>query len=132
SHDRYFMDRIVDHLFVFEGEGVINDFPGNYATYRVEKELNENKHITPAVASKQKSIEPAPSKKKAGFNEKREFDLLTKELENLNKEKEQLAHQLSTDNLEYQQLQELSEQFKRVSDQIDQKELRWLELSEMI
>jgi ATP-binding cassette subfamily F protein uup len=132
SHDRYFMDRIVDHLFVFEGEGVINDFPGNYATYRVEKELNENKHITPAVSSKQKSIEPAPSKKKAGFNEKREFDLLTKELENLNKEKEQLAHQLSTDNLEYQQLQELSEQFKRVSDQIDQKELRWLELSEMI
>ena len=132
SHDRYFMDRIVDHLFVFEGEGVINDFTGNYATYRVEKELNENKHITPAVASKQKSIEPAPSKKKAGFNEKREFDLLTKELENLNKEKEQLAHQLSTDNLEYQQLQELSEQFKRVSDQIDQKELRWLELSEMI
>lgn len=132
SHDRYFMDRIVDHLFVFEGEGVINDFPGNYATYRVEKELNENKHITPAVASKQKSIEPAPSKKKAGFNEKREFDLLTKELEKLNKEKEQLAHQLSTDNLEYQQLQELSEQFKRVSDQIDQKELRWLELSEMI
>jgi ATP-binding cassette subfamily F protein uup len=126
------MDRIVDHLFVFEGEGVINDFPGNYATYRVEKELNENKHITPAVSSKQKSIEPAPSKKKAGFNEKREFDLLTKELENLNKEKEQLAHQLSTDNLEYQQLQELSEQFKRVSDQIDQKELRWLELSEMI
>ncbi|MFN5440052.1 MAG: ABC-F family ATP-binding cassette domain-containing protein [Bacteroidota bacterium] len=132
SHDRYFMDRIVDHLFVFEGEGVINDFPGNYATYRVEKELNENKHITPAVASKQKSIDPGPSKKKAGFNEKREFDLLTKELENLNKEKEQLAHQLSTDNLEYQQLQELSEQFKRVSDQIDQKELRWLELSEMI
>jgi ATP-binding cassette subfamily F protein uup len=53
-------------------------------------------------------------------------------LEKLNKEKEQLAHQLSTDNLEYQQLQELSEQFKRVSDQIDQKELRWLELSEMI
>ena len=132
SHDRYFMDRIVDHLFVFEGEGTIIDFPGNYANYRVEKELNEDKTSDPTIELKQKSTEPEISKKKAGFNEKREFDLLTKELENLNKEKEQLAHQLSTDNLEYQQLQELSEQFKRVSDQIDQKELRWLELSEMI
>jgi ATP-binding cassette subfamily F protein uup len=132
SHDRYFMDRIVDHLFVFEGEGTIIDFLGNYANYRVEKELNEDKTSDPTIELKQKSTEPEISKKKAGFNEKREFDLLTKELEKLNKEKEQLALQLSAGNLEYQQLQELSSQFKHVSDQIDKKEMRWLELSEMV
>ena len=132
SHDRYFMDRIVDHLFVFEGEGTIIDFPGNYANYRVEKELNENKTSDPTIEFKQKSTEPEISKKKAGFNEKREFDLLTKDLEKLNKEKEQLALQLSAGNLEYQQLQELSAQLKHVSDQIDKKEMRWLELSEMV
>ncbi|MEY3152825.1 MAG: hypothetical protein RLZZ333_1422 [Bacteroidota bacterium] len=132
SHDRYFMDRIVDHLFVFEGEGTIIDFPGNYANYRVEKELNEDKTSDPTIELKQKSTEPEISKKKAGFNEKREFDLLTKELEKLNKEKEQIALQLSAGNLEYQQLQELSSQFKHVSDQIDKKEMRWLELSEMV
>ena len=132
SHDRYFMDRIVDHLFVFEGEGTIIDFPGNYANYRVEKELNEDKTSDPTIELKQKSTEPEISKKKAGFNEKREFDLLTKELEKLNKEKEQLALQLSAGNLEYQQLQELSSKFKHVSDQIDKKEMRWLELSEMV
>lgn len=114
SHDRYFMDRIVDHLFVFEGEGTIIDFPGNYANYRVEKELNEDKTSDPTIELKQKSTEPEISKKKAGFNEKREFDLLTKELEKLNKEKEQLALQLSAGNLEYQQLQELSSKFKHV------------------
>ncbi|MEY3159254.1 MAG: hypothetical protein RLZZ49_734, partial [Bacteroidota bacterium] len=129
SHDRYFMDRIVDHLFVFEGEGTIIDFPGNYANYRVEKELNEDKTSDPTIELKQKSTEPEISKKKAGFNEKREFDLLTKELEKLNKEKEQIALQLSAGNLEYQQLQELSSKFKHVSDQIDKKEMRWLELS---
>jgi ATP-binding cassette subfamily F protein uup len=132
SHDRYFMDRIVDHLFVFEGEGTIIDFPGNYANYRVEKELNEDKTSDPTIELKQKSTEPEISKNKAGFNEKREFDLLTKELEKLNKEKEQLALQLSAGNLEYQQLQELSSKFKHVSDQIDKKEMRWLELSEMV
>jgi len=132
SHDRYFMDRIVDHLFVFEGEGTIIDFPGNYANYRVEKELNEDKTSDPTIELKQKSTEPEISKKKAGFNEKREFDLLTKDLEKLNKEKEQLALHLSAGNLEYQQLQELSAQLKHVSDQIDKKEMRWLELSEMV
>ncbi|MFM8587325.1 MAG: ABC-F family ATP-binding cassette domain-containing protein [Bacteroidota bacterium] len=132
SHDRYFMDRIVDHLFVFEGEGIIHDFPGNYATYRVEKDWIENKSVTPVIPSKQQAAEPTHSKKKAGFNEKREFDLLTKELEKMNKEKEQLAVQLSAGNLEYQQLQEISERFKHVSEQIDEKEMRWLELSELL
>ncbi|MBM3445313.1 MAG: ABC-F family ATP-binding cassette domain-containing protein [Bacteroidetes bacterium] len=132
SHDRYFMDRIVDHLFVFEGEGIIHDFPGNYATYRVEKDWIENKSVTPVIPSKQQAAESTHSKKKAGFNEKREFDLLTKELEKMNKEKEQLAVQLYAGNLEYQQLQEISERFKHVSEQINEKEMRWLELSELL
>jgi ABC transport system ATP-binding/permease protein len=132
SHDRYFMDRIVDHLFVFEGEGVIHDFPGNYATYRVEKDWNENKTASPIIPSKQHSAELNVPKKKAGFNEKREFDALTKDLEKLNNEKEQLSLQLSAGNLEYQQLQEISERFKHVSELIDEKEMRWLELSELL
>ncbi len=132
SHDRYFMDRIVDHLFVFEGEGSIIDFPGNYASYREEKESNENKPSNPSQEIKQKSAEVLSQKKKAGFNEKREFDQLTKALESLNKEKETLSEKLSTGTLSYQELQEISEKFKEVSNQIDEKEMRWLELSEII
>jgi ABC transport system ATP-binding/permease protein len=132
SHDRYFMDRIVDHLFVFEGEGKIIDFPGNYASYREEKESNDNKPPVIHQEIKPKNIEDAPPKKKAGFNEKREFEQLTKALEKLNKEKEELAEKLSAGNLAYQELQEISARFKVVTNEIDEKEMRWLELSELV
>ena len=132
SHDRYFMERIVDHLFVFEGEGKIVDFPGNYASYREEKESNENKPNFIQQETKPKSSQDIPAKKKAGFNEKREFEQLTQALEKLNKEKEQLSEKLSNGNLPYQQLQEVSSRFKEVANEIDEKEMRWLELSELI
>ena len=132
SHDRYFMDRIVDHLFVFEGEGKIIDFPGNYASYREEKESNENKPIVVQQEIKPKSTQDIPAKKKAGFNEKREFEQLTQALEKLNKEKELLSEKLSAGNLPYQELQEVSARFKEVANEIDEKEMRWLELSEIV
>lgn len=132
SHDRYFMDRIVDHLFVFEGDGKILDFPGNYASYRVERESKDTKSLSGPQEIKQKEVEEVVLKKKAGFKEKREFELLTAELEKLNKEKEVLSEKLASGSLAYQELQDISAKFKDVSNSIDEKEMRWLELSEII
>lgn len=132
SHDRYFMDRLVDHLFVFEGDGNIIDFPGNYASYREEKETKENKTFVASQPIILKSTEDTPSKKKAGFKEKKEFDQLTQALEKLNKEKERLSEKLSKGNLPYQELQDIAATFKEVTRNIDEKEIRWLELSELI
>ncbi|MFZ9742941.1 MAG: ABC-F family ATP-binding cassette domain-containing protein [Chitinophagaceae bacterium] len=132
SHDRYFMDRIVDHLFVFEGDGKIIDFPGNYASYRMERESKDTKPSSGPQEIKQKEAEEVVLKKKAGFKEKREFELLTAELEKLNKEKEVLSEKLASGSLAYQELQDISAKFKDVSNSIDEKEMRWLELSEIV
>ncbi|MEY2811208.1 MAG: hypothetical protein RLZZ390_159 [Bacteroidota bacterium] len=137
SHDRYFMDRIVDHLFVFEGNGIIKDFPGNYAEYREEQEKKE-----PATSSKAKVIaqvtEAAPIltstttvKKKPSFNEKREFEVLEKEMKKLNEEKEAITQKLNNETLDYTAIEQLSSRFKAINDELDDKELRWLELSEL-
>ncbi|HEU0228155.1 MAG TPA: ABC-F family ATP-binding cassette domain-containing protein, partial [Arachidicoccus soli] len=91
SHDRYFMDRLVDHLFVFEGEGLIRDFPGNYTQYRIQQKIEEqNKKVTSPTkieAPVQNAEESSTSKKKIGFKEKREFELLEKEISDLEIEK---------------------------------------------
>lgn len=132
SHDRYFMDRIVDHLFVFEGNGVIRDFPGNYASYREEEALQEIEK--PVSQSKEISaVSPAtPEKKKAGFKEKREFELIEKELEKMNREKDDIAKRLSETTMDYAQLDSLSKRFQELSTEIEEKEMRWLELSELM
>lgn len=135
SHDRYFMDRLVDHLLVFEGEGIISDFPGNYTQYRLQE---DRKKMTPD--SSQATVKPAatPSqsnpveKKKVSFKEKREFELLQKEMEDLNKEKEAITKQLNDGSLPYEELQKLANRIGELSDLLDEKELRWLELSELI
>lgn len=132
SHDRYFMDRIVDHLFVFEGEGNITDFPGNYASYREEKENNTLQSSELKKDSAPVSVENSTPQKKVGFKEKREFEVLTKELEKLNKEKEEITALLSTGNLVYPELEKISSRFDQVAQLINEKELRWLELSEIV
>jgi ATP-binding cassette subfamily F protein uup len=132
SHDRYFMDRIVDHLFVFEGEGNITDFPGNYASYREEKENNTLQTAELKKDSAPVSVENSTSQKKVGFKEKREFEVLTKELEKLNKEKDEITSLLSTGNLVYPELEKISSRFDQVAQLINEKELRWLELSEIV
>jgi ATP-binding cassette subfamily F protein uup len=132
SHDRYFMDRIVDHLFVFEGEGNITDFPGNYASYREEKENNTLHTAELKKDSAPVSVENSTSQKKVGFKEKREFEVLTKELEKLNKEKDEITSLLSTGNLVYPELEKISSRFDQVAQLINEKELRWLELSEIV
>ena len=141
SHDRYFMDRLVDHLFVFEGDGVIRDFPGNYSQYR-ESLLNGTQSIekvsqTDPVISEPK--DPAidrgtavVKKRQLTFKEKREFDLLEKEIAELTKEKQSVTQRLNSGDATFEELQQLSNRIGEVSKLLDEKELRWLELSERI
>jgi ATP-binding cassette subfamily F protein uup len=139
SHDRYFMDRLVDHLLVFEGDGIIRDFPGHYSQYRLEVGKKETSEKKETATKRQENNQPTsstaamaalPEKKSLSFKEKREFELLEKELPALNEEKKQLAEQLASGTCSYEQLTELSLRMEHVSSTIDSKEMRWLELSE--
>jgi len=137
SHDRYFMDRLVDHLLVFEGDGMIRDFPGNYTQYRLWQETQEqlaaaNKQTAKEVsASETISSKKTEAKRRLSFKEKREFELIEKELAELSKEKETINAKLNSGQLPYEELQKLSQRIIDVSQQLDEKELRWLELSEI-
>jgi ATP-binding cassette subfamily F protein uup len=138
SHDRYFMDRLVDHLFVFEGEGEIKDFPGNYSQYRmsVEKKLMDDKGQMTEKKDEQKSsirhLSSVSEKKRLSYKGKREFELLESEIADLNKEKELINKKFNEgSNLPFEELQRLSQRMGEVSSLLDSKELRWLELSEM-
>ncbi|MER3464182.1 MAG: ABC transporter [Chitinophagaceae bacterium] len=130
SHDRYFMDRLVDHLFVFEGEGMIRDFPGNYSQYRIAEKMKEEEETI--VEKKQ---DPASTittvKKKLSYKEQREFELLEKEIATLDKERKALTSKLSNAGLSYEEAQKISERISTINDLIDEKEMRWLELSEL-
>ena len=139
SHDRYFMDRLVDHLLVFEGDGIIKDFPGNYSRYREWIKDNDQGSINDAAQeTKQESLPAIKSqkdrsgKRTPSFKEKREFERLEKEMDELNSEKASITERLNSNNTPYQELQELSIRIGVVNQLIDEKELRWLELSEII
>lgn len=134
SHDRFFMDRCVDHTFVFMGDGVIKDFPGNYSEYRAWKEAHEKEEAT---AQKQKA-ESKPAKprsnnrdnsQKLTFKEKREFEELTESIERLTKEKEELFN-LFNSGEQINDVATKASRFEEVKDLLDEMELRWLELSE--
>lgn len=134
SHDRFFMDKIVDHLFIFEGDGQINDFPGSYSDYR--QQLDSLSEPAPKPAAKQnkeakqnKSTDSA--RRKLSFKEKRELELLEEELEALGNKKESLENELNSGELNHEQLHQKSEELMHLRKQIDEKEMRWLELSEM-
>lgn len=137
SHDRYFMDRLVDHLFVFEGEGVIRDFPGNYTQYRTE---SVNTPPGEQAQAKQQPVNKEPEKPAAkaivkrqlSFKEKREFELLEKEIAELTKEKEIITDKLNSGAAPFDELQKLSNRISEVTQQLDEKEFRWLELSELL
>jgi ATP-binding cassette subfamily F protein uup len=136
SHDRYFMDRLVDHLFVFEGDGNVKDFPGNYSNYRLS--LKEKEDIPKPVVAKEelKNFTSAPKvaqadKRKFTYNERREWETLQKELNQLEKEKNQLSDQLNTGSLPYDDLMKISGRIAEINALIDAKEIRWLELSEI-
>ncbi len=138
SHDRYFMDRLVDHLFVFEGDGVIRDFPGNYSQYRVEKIKAEAASRKDPERKAEEKIQQAKTstfevavKRQLSYKEKREFETLEKEIAALGEEKVRITEKLNSGNTPFEELQQLSHRISEVTQQLDEKELRWLELSEM-
>lgn len=133
SHDRYFMDRLVDHLFVFEGDGIIRDFPGNYSQYREEKARSEVRGLRSEMQMEPSDIKSQTSdikKKQLSFKEKREFETLEKEIAELSKEKEIITEKLTSGNTAFEELQVISQRIGEVTRLLDEKELRWLELSE--
>ncbi len=140
SHDRHFMDRLVDHLLVFTGDGEVKDFIGKYSEYREfmkKREAQKKAEQKAAKEKEQKKQEPAESKpqkdkpRKLSFKERKEMETLEKELEDLTKEKETLSEKISSGSLAYSDLQAASSRYAEVSDLIDIKEMRWLELSEL-
>lgn len=134
SHDRFFMDRLIDHLLVFEGDGVIKDFPGNYTQYqsfkKVEEKQQQEEVINKEKEQTKKSIELNSSKKKLNFNEKREFEKLEKEIFRLEKEKVEIVQKMSNPDINFDEISYLSTRITDVTHQLENKEMRWLELSE--
>jgi ABC transport system ATP-binding/permease protein len=137
SHDRYFMDRMVEHLFAFEGNGVIRDFPGNYSQYReaLAKEAAEERTAPekkPAAVQNNVSKPAATEKRKPSFKEKHEFELLEKEMPALEKEKKELEEKMNTPGMNYDELQKAAARVSDIIALLDEKEMRWLELSELM
>lgn len=139
SHDRFFMDKIVDHLFVFEGGGKISDFPGDYTTYResvekLEKEESRQKTAQKNISKKKqqkKTDSEKKEKKKLSFNEKRELETLESEIEHLENRKTELENKLNSGELGHKELFKSSEEIAQIKSELDEKEFRWLELSEL-
>lgn len=133
SHDRYFMDRVVDHLFIFKGSGIIKDFPGNFSEYRTLEEIQEEKRKQEEkkIESKEKPI-IKKNKKRLGFNEKRELKLLNEELPKLEILKKELEEKMQNANLDFEEMEKIGNNYKDILEQIDEKEMRWLELQELV
>jgi len=125
---------MVEHLFVFEGNGVIRDFPGNYGLYqqwlktRDEVEGAEIKSVQQSI--EKETVAAKPAKPKLSYKEKQELDLLEKEISDLNKEKDQITEKLHDASINFDMIQQLSKQFTIITETLESKEFRWLELSE--
>lgn len=132
THDRYFMDKLTDHLFVFEGEGKIKDFPGNYTEYKENKEKQlelERRRNQSLVKAKAEQV-PSKEKTKLTYAERLEMEQLEKDLENLEERKKEIASQFEAATIDAQKLEELSREMKELTETLEEKEMRWLELSE--
>lgn len=145
SHDRYFMDKVVDHLLVFKGEGEIEDFPGNYTQYREWSRMqakDEAEQAKPAKsgnataendgAGTAKRDANFENKRKMSYKEKREYEQLTQEIDALTEEQKKLEEELCSGNLSVEELTEKSKRLPEIKDELDEKEMRWLELAEML
>lgn len=138
SHDRYFMDKVVDHLLVFKGEGEIQDFPGNYTQFRdfqkmkskEEEQQKPTKNSSP-TANEQKKDYRNNTKRKMSFKEKREYEQLSDKIAQLEEEKQQLEEELCSGNLSVDELTEKSKRLPILKEELDELELRWLELAEL-
>lgn len=145
SHDRYFMDKVIDHLLVFKGEGEIQDFPGNYTQYREWSRMqakDEAEQAKPAKsgnataesdgAGTAKRDANFENKRKMSYKEKREYEQLTQEIDALTEEQKKLEEELCSGNLSVEELTEKSKRLPEIKDELDEKEMRWLELAEML
>lgn len=145
SHDRYFMDKVVDHLLVFKGEGEIQDSPGNYTQYREWSRMqakDEAEQAKPAKsgnataendgAGTAKRDANFENKRKMSYKEKREYEQLTQEIDALTEEQKKLEEELCSGNLSVEELTEKSKRLPEIKDELDEKEMRWLELAEML
>lgn len=148
SHDRYFMDKVVDHLLVFKGEGEIQDFPGNYTQYRDWIRLQEKDEAEKAAAAAKTTVSNSAStsdgagtakrdanfenKRKMSYKEKREYEQLTQEIDKLTEEQKKLEEALCSGTLSVEELTEKSKRLPEIKDELDEKEMRWLELAEML
>ena len=136
SHDRYFMDRVVDHLLVFKGEGQVDDFPGNYTQYRDWSELKEKEEEEAKKANTPKTETKANTwrgeqKKRLTFKERQEMAALEVSIEALEKEKKEIEEALCSGTLSVDELTEKSKRLPLLQDELDEKSMRWLELSEI-
>lgn len=136
SHDRFFMDKIVDHLLVFRGEGEIKDFPGNYTQFREweslkPKELADNKNNTSDTEKKEKREFVGEQRRKKTYKEKCEFERLEKEIAALEEEQKSIEEALCSGTLSIDELTEKSKRLPIIKDELEEKEMRWLELSEI-
>ncbi len=140
SHDRYFMDKLVDHLFVFDGNGEVRDFPGNYTQYRIEEDAKlkpgtktnkEKNELKNGHAGTGTVTEPAkPAARKLSFKERKEFETLEKEMPALGKEKNTLSEKMNNGTLPYTELEAAAKRIGEINKLVEEKEMRWLELSE--
>ena len=131
SHDRFFLDRTVDHLFVFEGDGVVKDFPGNYSDYRDWRLQQKKDEEKPKRKEEQKAVRtPRSNANKMSFKEKKEFEALSAEIASLEEEKKQIEADLSGGAVTMEEITAKSQRMQEIIDLLDEKEMRWLELSE--
>lgn len=135
SHDRYFMDKVVDHLLIFKGNGVIKDFPGNYTQYRewsaLKSKEDSEKEKNKAEKTPAKKDYHHDTRRRMSYKEKREFKQLTADIEKLENEQKQLETELCSGQLSVEELTEKSKRLPKLKDELDEKSMRWLELSEL-
>lgn len=129
SHDRYFMDKIVDHLFVFEGQGAVSDFPGNYSDYREYAAVKPSEEISTTEKPKENSWRDDSTGTKLSYKEQKEFGKLEKEITQLEKKKDQLQQDLKE--LSAEEIKDKSVELQNMQDEIEEKTMRYFELMEM-
>ena len=131
SHDRYFMDRLVDHLFIFEGEGQVRDFHGNYTDYRTHISTDDKLKLTKA---KDKDVKDkfTEGKRKLTYNEKKEYDTIELVIDALEQEKTSIGSQFNDPDLNPEKMKELGKRIKEIDDEISEKTDRWMELAELM
>lgn len=131
SHDRYFMDKVVDHILVFKGEGVIDDFPGNYTQYRQYSALQSKEEAKADASAKEKKSYRNDSRRRMSYKEKREFEQLEKDIASLEQQQHEIEEALCSGTLSVEELTEKSRLLPKLKEEIDEKSMRWLELSEI-